>query len=146
MIKIDQAFTSALLAAEIGLDIVWENGIYSVWDGSTYTTTNGVYVPTNGRAWTEAFVLPNDTTGLSLSTSNQTDGLFRVILRYPRDIGSITAKTKADQIFDAFKIASIVEYGGQGAVITNYQRQEGTPEDGWYKLVLSIFYRAKLMR
>lgn len=146
MIKIDQAFTSALLALEPELDVVWENQNYSVWGGAAYAHFDGVYSPTSGRPYIEAFLLPNDVTGLSLASSNETDGLFRCILRYPHSSGSLQAKQKADEIFEAFPIAGIISYDGQGVVINGHQRQPGVAEDGWYKLVLSISYRAKLMR
>lgn len=147
MIKIDQAFTSALLAAEIGLDIVWENGIYSVWDGSSYTTTNGVYVPTNGRAWIEAFLLPNDITALGLSATNETDGVFRCVLRYPANTGSIAAKQKADEIMTGFPVGARLTYSDQKVTVTSQDRRQGTTlDENWYSLVVSFNYRTFLAR
>lgn len=147
MIKIDQAFTSALLAAEPGLDIVWENGTFSAWDGSAYTSSPGVYEPTNGRPYIEAFLLPNDITPLNLADTNETDGLFRCVLRYPANTGSIAAKTKADEIMAVFPIGTRLTYSGQKVTVTSNQRGQGaTTDENWYSLVLSFNYVAFLAR
>tara|TARA_Y100001951_G_C11275581_1_gene261690 strand:- start:638 stop:1081 length:444 start_codon:yes stop_codon:yes gene_type:complete len=147
MIKIDQLFTTALIAANTGLDIVWENGANSIWGGSSYSTSLGVYEPTNDRAYIEAFLLPNDITPYGLSSTNETDGLFRCILRYPANNGAIAAKTKADEIMAAFPVGARLIYSGQKATVTSQARRQGTATDeNWYSLVLSFNYIAYLAR
>ena len=146
-IKIDQAFSTALLAAEPELDIVWENGVFSTWDGSVYETEKGVYEPTNERAYIEAFILNNDITPYGLSTTNQTDGLFRCVLRYPANTGSITAKQKADEIMAAFPVGARLTYSGQTVTVTSQDRRQGaTSDENWYSLVVSFNYIAYLAR
>lgn len=146
-IKIDQAFTSTLLAAEPDLDIVWENGTYSVWGGASYAHQTGVYSPDTDRPYIEAFMLPNNITPLGLSTTNETDGLFRCILRYPANTGSITAKQKADEIMASFPVGGRLTYSGQTVTVTSQDRRQGaTSDDNWYSLVVSFNYIAFLSR
>ena len=127
MIKIDQALTNAFINGSFGLPIAHENDNY---------------VPTAGTAYAEIYLLPNDSTPITLAGSNQTDGVFRVFLHYKSDELSITAKTKADQIFNYFKIGSIFSYSSQKVTIMGLSRGRGVNEGGWYSIPLSIMYRA----
>lgn len=133
-VKIDQAFTQAFIDGSFGLPIAHEAAPYK---------------PSNGTAYAEIFILPNDITPYSIGSTDETDGIFRVILRYPNgaeDENGISAKTKADEIFAAFPIGSRVTYSGVSATVTSLSRQRGVPENGWYSLVLSISYRSFLAR
>ncbi len=131
VVKIDQAFVSSFIAGDFGLEVAHENQPFS---------------PTTGTEYAELRTLANDVTAYDLSTRDITDGVFRVILRYPANSGAIAAKTKADEIFSAYPIGSLVTYEGQAATIISQQRQPGVSEDGWYSLVLTLGYRAKLQR
>lgn len=126
-IKIDQALISEFISGGFGLPVAHENTSYT---------------PTAGTAYAELLVLQNDITGFSLNSSNETDGVFRVILRYPVNGGAVAIKEKADAIFAAFQIGQQLTYSGQTLTITSQQRQPGVADDGWYKLVLTISYRA----
>lgn len=130
-LRIDQALVKLFVDSAFGLPIAHENDNYE---------------PTAGTSYAEIFVLQNDTTPFSLSDSNETDGVFRVILRYKLDKGAIAAKTMADTIFQAFGIGLRVVYDSATLTIINHSRQQGIPEDGWYKLVLSIGYKAVIRR
>lgn len=126
-LRIDQALTSRFIAGAYGIGIAHENLPYS---------------PTIGTAYAELNVLPNDETAFSANDSDETDGIFRIILRYPENAGAIPAKTMADSIFDGFKVGDKFTYDGQMVEITGRQRAPGVRETGWYKLVLSIAYQA----
>ncbi len=130
-VKIDQALVSTFISSAFGLPIAHENAAYS---------------PIAGTAYAELMVLQNDRTAFTLADSDETDGVFRVILRYPVLTGAITAKTKADAIFAVYKIGASLTYSGVQLTITSNQRQPGVAEDGWYKLVLSMAYRALILR
>jgi hypothetical protein len=131
LIKIDLAFQNAFVGAAFGLPIVFENEQYT---------------PTAGRAYAELKVLQNDVSPATLNDSNDSDGVFRVILRYPVDTGAFDAKTKADQIFAVFAIGARLIYDGVTVIIMRNSRQPGLAEDGWYKLVLDMPYRANFAR
>lgn len=131
MIEIDQALLTAFIGGGFGLPVAHENLSYS---------------PAPGTAYAEVLVLQNDITALTLKHSNETDGVFRVLLNYPADTGAVAAKTKADEIFEVFKIGERLTYGGVTLTIRSNQRQPGVNEDGWYKLVLTMPYRALVPR
>jgi hypothetical protein len=130
-VKIDQALVSRFIAGAFGLPIAHENAPYT---------------PTAQTAYAEINVLQNDTTAGTLNDTNDTDGVFRVILRYPINVGAIAAKTKADQIFASFRIGQRLIYEGVELTILGNQRQPGVAEDGWYVLVLTMPYRAAIER
>lgn len=129
-IKIDQALIAHFIDAGTGLPIAHEN--------INYTPT--------GDAYAEIIVLPNDTTALNYKHTNQTDGVFRAILRYPSGRGALPSKTAAEIILNHFKIATLIEYDGVLVEITGSKREPGVQEDGWYKLVLTVPYRAFITR
>lgn len=132
-LKIDQAFITAWKTtnSEFGLPTAYENKHYK---------------PTQDAAYAEIFMLPNDSEALSLADSDETSGIFRVILRYPVGKGAFAAKNKAQEIINAFPIGTGVPYSGQSAIITKTSRQKGVNEDGWYKIVVSIQYFAIITR
>jgi hypothetical protein len=130
-VKIDQALVDTFIDAGFGLAIAHENLPYS---------------PVIGTPYAELIVLQNDTTMFSLHHSNQTDGVFRVILKYPVDSGSIAVKQKADAIFEVYKIGRKLTYDGVSLTIVNHSRRNGVAENGWYSVVLTIAYRAFIKR
>lgn len=130
-LRIDQALVSHFIDSSFGLPIAHENLAYD---------------PNAGSEYAELLVLQNGTTPWSLKHSNETDGLFRVILRYPLDGGAIAAKTKAGEIFNAFGIGLPISYNGATLTIMSHSRQQGVPEDGWYKIVISMGYKALIRR
>ena len=130
-VKIDQAFTSAFIAAAYGLPIAHENL---------------PYVPTAGTPYAELIIAQNDQSPLSITDSNETTGVFRVILRYPLESGSIGIKTMGDTIATTFKIGTLLTYAGQSAKITRVGRDVGFTEAGWYKIVLTFTYWAYIAR
>ena len=131
MVKIDQALIQAYIDGSFGLPIAYEN------DG---------YTPTPGNEYSEIYTIPNDITPFSMNDSNETDGVFRVILRYPVDCGSIEPKKKADEIFAVFFVGRVLKYENQKVTISGLSRMRGIIEGGWYQLPLSIMYRAFLPR
>lgn len=130
-VKIDQAFVEAFIAGAFGLEIAYENQDYT---------------PTEGTPYAEIVMIPNDITPLGLAQTDETDGIFRVLLNYPENKSDLPAKQKADEIFAAFPIGRVLTYSGQRTTITNQSRARGVPEDGWYRLSLSFSYRSFLTR
>lgn len=139
---IDRAFVQALIAAQPAVDLALENGTVGTWNGSGYDWTLGNYTPTTGRPWAEVRHLPNDRTPGTLAHTDDTDGVLRLILRYPQGDGEWPAKEKAEEIRAAFPIGRRVD----AATVTNSRRQPGVAENGWYVLQLDLAYRAALTR
>jgi hypothetical protein len=132
-LKIEQAFLSSWITdkSEFSLPTAYENKDYT---------------PTPQTAYAEIINLPNPLDPLSLKDSDETSGIFRIILRYPVNQSAIIAKTKAQEIVDYYNIGTIVSYSGQSAIIRKTTRQNGAPEDGWYKTVVSLQYFAIITR
>lgn len=131
MLKVDQGLIDMFVDSAFGLPVAHENVAYT---------------PTSGTAYAELIVMPNDQTAFSVSDTDRTDGIFRVILRYPVNGGAVTAKTMADTVFAVFKVGSFFYYDDQKIEITGFTRDTGYHESGWYKLVLSIRYNAFIRR
>jgi len=130
-IKIDQAFIQAYIDNNFDIATAYENENYT---------------PTAGTPYIELININNDITPLSVTDSNETDGIFRLILRWPLLQGAIAPKIKANEIITAFKIGTKVCYAGDCATVTNTSIDRGYAEDGWYKLILTIGYYAILGR
>tara|TARA_R110000772_G_scaffold268452_1_gene395604 strand:+ start:36694 stop:37092 length:399 start_codon:yes stop_codon:yes gene_type:complete len=130
-VKIDQAFVADFVAGAYGIAIVHENTHYE---------------PTPGTPYAELLVLQNDQEAQSLVELNDTTGIFRVILRYPTNKGAGPAKVMADSILSTFKVGSAHTYSGVTARVRRTKREPGYPEDGWYKMVLTMSYHALLTR
>jgi hypothetical protein len=146
MIKIDQAFVSTIMAGGLGLDIVHENGGYSVWGVSTYTSQSGVYTPNAQRAYLEIKTFPSGRTAFSLAHSDDDVGLFQCIVRYPIDTGAVTAKTKAEAVRSLFPVGGSISYQGQTVFIESNTRDGGRVETGFYQIVVRANYRAFVNR
>lgn len=126
MIEITQAFVQTFVNAAFGLGIAHENKPYK---------------PTHGTPYAELIVFDAGSSAYAVdATTKRSDGLYRVILRYPTEVGAIVAKQMADTIFAAFAIGSTIAYNGVGVQIVQHQIQPGSAENGWYKLVLTMRY------
>ena len=130
-IKIDQAFIQSFIDGAYGLETAYQNQPYT---------------PTAGTPYAQLLNIPNDITALDLTDTNETDGLFRIILRYPVDSGAFAAKNQAETIMAEYSIGSSVSYSGQSARITAVNRQQGVVEESWYVTLITISYRAFIPR
>jgi len=137
LVSIDQAIVLAFVAANFGLPIAYENDDFDPQDS---------FDPATADAFAELIVAQNYVTPFSLNHSDQSDGVFRVILRAPLRDGAIPIKKKADEIFQAFKIGKRLTQAGVSVTMTGAKREPGVPEDGWFKLVLTMPYKAFLTR
>jgi len=145
-LKIDQSFTNAMLTGSLALDLVHENGAYSTWDGSSYTSVPGVYSPTPGREFAELRTFPAGKSAFTLSDTDEDVGLFQAILKYPADAGAFAVKTKAEAILALFPMGGTVTYGGQTTNIVSTRRDGGRTDGGFYQVVIRINYRAFIAR
>lgn len=127
-IKVDQALISSFIAGSFGLPIAHE--------GVAYT-------PTPGTAYAEITVFDAGSDAATLNSWDEAIGIFQVVLRYPVNTGAVAAKNKAEEIFSHFFLYSNHTYSDQSVQMTNGQtRANGYNEDGWYKIVLRMPYRA----
>lgn len=89
-------------------------------------------------AWAALFNLPATTDPLSLSDSDEMAGVFQIDLNFPLNGGAGAAQAKADQIRAHFKRGIRVQNVQLGTV----SALPVGPVDGWYRVVVSVAYRA----
>ena len=151
--EVDQALITAILDGELEIDVVHENGVYSVWNGAVYKHLTGVYIPENNREFCEVRNFPASRTALSLAHSDQETGIFQIILKYPSDVGAHTIKAKAELIIDLFVIGESVSYINQDytpvtqeVYVESKTRDGGRQQGGFYQIVIRINYYAFVSR
>lgn len=131
MFSVDQALTDSFIYEDFGLPIAHENRDYK---------------PVSGTAYAEIIVLQNDKTAWAVEDVDQSDGVFRIILRYPSGQGVGPIKNKADEIIDTYKIGSRITYNDQVIEVTAVNRAVGVQESGWYKIVIDVRYKTFFRR
>ena len=144
-LKIDQSFVQAILDGGLAIDVVHENGAYSVWGGSSYTHHSGVYTPDANREHIEIRSFPAGTVDIT-SDSDENVGLFQAIIKYPVDVGAITIKTKAEALLGLFPIGAAITYDSQKTYPVSKNRDGGRIEAGFYQVVARVNYRAFVSR
>jgi len=145
-LKIDQSLDSTVLNGGLAIDLIFENGVYSVWGGAAYTNNSGVYTPDANREHMEIRNFPANSIAFTLAHSDEYVGFYQAIIKYPADIGSITIKQKADAFLALFEIGVPVTYDGQNVFPTSKNRDGGRAEGGFYQIVCSVNYRAFVAR
>ena len=98
--------------------------------------------PASAIAWAAIYHLPANQTELTLSTTNDNSGLVQIDLNYPKNAGSGAILAKADTILASFQRATILTHAGQKVQITTSDVSQGREVDGWYRVSLSVGYRA----
>lgn len=89
-------------------------------------------------AWASVFNIPATTSALSLSDSDEIAGVLQIDLNYPLNGGAGAVQAKADAIRAHFKRGTVLTGVEVGAVsIANLG-----PVDGWFRIVVSVSYRA----
>lgn len=94
--------------------------------------------PAPSVAWASVFNIPSASSPLSLSHSDEMAGVFQIDLNYPLNGGAGAAQSKADAIRAHFKRGISIENVELGTV----SALPVGPVDGWYRVVISIAYRA----
>lgn len=94
--------------------------------------------PAPSVAWASVFVIPATTAPLSIRDSDEMAGVFQIDLNYQINSGAGGAQAKADAIRAHFKRGTVLSGVELGAVsVANLG-----PVDGWYRVSVSVFYRA----
>jgi hypothetical protein len=131
LVKIEQALITAFKNGGFGLAIAYENLVYT---------------PVTGTPYAELLTHIGETNPLTLNDLDETSGLFRVVLHYPKDGGTIAARKKADEVTTVFKIGSRFSFGGVTLTVTSNNQRISSLDDGWHNLIIDIFYTAFLAR
>jgi len=128
MLNIYQAFVESFQSEDFGIDVVCENES----------------APSSSNSYAELQMGLFEKKPFTLSDSDQIEGGFRVILRYPEGSEVNDAREKIEAYY---KIGLSIELdGNEKAVISGFSKEVGEVEDGWYKLILNVRYRAIVKR
>lgn len=112
------------------------------------TDNEGFKPPAASKPWARLTNLPTQPSqatlgdgGLDLHT-----GILQVDLYFPQGKGRAATLQLADQIAAHFKAGESCEFEGQFVRFISCGRSEGRVEDGWYRTVISINWKAHVER
>jgi hypothetical protein len=112
--------------------------------GLAWASENRDYEPTAGTAWAEIYMLPNQPSVASLGDDGLDihDGVMQINLNYPAGQGAGGANQKATAIRNYFYAGRSFAYSGQSVEIVSCGRGPGRVIDSWYRVPVTLFYRA----
>jgi hypothetical protein len=98
--------------------------------------------------WAQVHLLPNapSATSIGVNGIDEHDGVFQVTLYYPNNTGDGAVNAKADAVAAVFKAGATFTSGGQSVVVTRTGVGAGRNDAGWYRVVVSIYWRSKVNR
>jgi len=109
---------------------------------------NSKFSPVEGTPWARLTILPSQPEIMTLGPSGEDEhlGILQIDLYYPTDEGNSPVLTMADSIRTAYKAGTSLSYNGQSVVILNCGRSGGELENGYFKIMLNVAYRARTTR
>lgn len=138
MSDIDKALIAAYTAGAFSLPTEYEN----------YNDPDNPLPPTDNTAWARLWHVPARTTAATLGSAGKDEhtGFLQIDLNYPRGTGDGAAKAKAEAILAYFKIGASFTHNSQAVLVSSNGRSQGRNVDGWYRISLTIYYRARVTR
>ena len=130
LVDIDKGLVQKVIDGNYGLDIAHEN--------LDFEPSDNKYLELN--------IYSNEVRALSINDSNQVNGIFRIKINYPSGTGAIACKTKADEILSDFSIGERIVYNNQVVTIRSFDRKNAVNDDGWYSIVITLYFIAVLTR
>lgn len=104
--------------------------------------------PDPNTAWAKLFVLPNPPSVASLGANGQDehDGVFQIDLNYPLNQGTLAINQKADACRNFYFAGRKLIFADQALTVTACAKSSGQFIDGWYRVILSIFWYTRTTR
>lgn len=120
-------------------------------DGSFNLPTayeNRMFSPADGKPWAAVSFIPNQPVVASIGPtgSDEHTGILQIDLYYPVNTGTGQCRDKAQEVMDAYKAGSDVEYNGQHVIITSCGRSTGRAANGWYRVIITVEWYAHINR
>lgn len=117
------------------------------FDKKTQVVVENMPYDSRGVPYVHIFVIPNDVTPFDVADTDETDGVFRIILRYPTDKFTLDdVEQKTDEIEDYYTIGRKFEHNGQTVQVRKRNTPPGVVENGWHKMIVDIIYNAYMDR
>lgn len=120
------------------------DALYDAFPTVPVAWENAKYVPTTGTAYFRTWLLPAETSVLTVGQGPWTErkGIFQVDVYYSGGIGFGTPKAKAAEVVAAFKPNTAFIYNGLMVIIDkSWISPARIDEAGWYNIPVSIRYR-----
>ena len=104
--------------------------------------------PTGKTPWAAAFIQMNQPSVATLGAEGQDahDGFLQIDLNYPLNTGEAAVTAKADELTDFFKAGKRLAHSGVELMVTSCGRSRGREVDGWYRVSMTIAWRARVSR
>jgi len=130
--KIDTALASAYIAGAFGLPVQWPNESFT----------------SSGTAWSRYSFVPatpgNDT--LSRIGRDRYTGFIQIDLNYQPDEGRNSASSKAEEVRAYFSLNRNHSHKGQSVTVEKIGISQGRLVDGWFRISVSVYWRANIQR
>ena len=100
------------------------------------------------KAFAELDILPSQPNAVTMGDYGEDEhkGIFQIDLYYPTGKGDMAILTKADQIARHFKAGTKYSYESQEVFIESCGVSNGRQEQGRYRMIITINYRARISR
>ncbi len=104
--------------------------------------------PTNGTPWAALYFVPSQPTVATLGNggTDRIDGFFQIDLNYSLNKGTSAANAKADAIRNAFTAGNRFTYSGQEVICSSCGRSQGRNVNGFYRVTITAFFYAYVIR
>lgn len=111
-------------------------------------TENKQFTPPSGKPWARITNLPAQPDQATLGDGGQDlhVGILQVDLLYPQGEGRGAALAMADRIATHFKAGDSWRHEDQAVRVTSCGRGTGINEGGWYRISVSINWKAHVTR
>ncbi len=131
--KIESALISGYLGAGLALPTQYENIDFSKPDSSP---------------WAAVWFVPNDPIMSSLGDDgfDEYNGFLQVDLNYARNDGRKKSREHYEILRNHFKAGTVFTDNGQSVMSTHCGMSQGREIDGWYRVSVSIYFRAYVER
>lgn len=133
----NRAINAALIAAYRA------GGFFS--DALTAYENSAFVKPPANASWASVFFLPAQNSSLSLD-SNEHSGVMQIDVNAPTNIGAGAVISVADNIMSVFRHGASFTAAGQRVEVASTSISPGRVVDGWYRVSVSVFYRAFVPR
>ena len=109
---------------------------------------NHTYTPTDSVPWMRVDIIPNQPSVVTLGDVGQDehDGFMQLTLNYPQNEGVGNALAKADEIRDIYTAGYKPVYDDQEVTVFSCGRSQGRQIDGWFTLIITIYWKARTFR
>lgn len=109
---------------------------------------NVAFDPSGSDRYAELYVLHNQPSVATLGGSGEDahDGILQINLNYPTGKGPADVDTKAAAIEAYYKAGTRFTYNGQEVFIRSSGRSIGRQIDGFYQVIVTVFWEARTQR